>query len=123
MSNHVMLEVVQKLIEGYESGELIHSVAFCPLCQKFLNEKGPQRKESCAQCPNIVFGISDYERPCLERGNKFLSLYYVRKENNKTLANYWRLVLTLLESKTSEELSEMGEKLQAEILKIAETFS
>lgn len=119
-----MLIAIRTVIRNYEAKINDHTLEKCPLCKRYYTETDPTEDKlaDCIACPNTVFGKHDYNRPCHERGNMFIGLDFVSEENSDTLADYWRLVEALIESKTDEEVQEMGPYLQAEILEIAKGF-
>lgn len=120
-----MLEAIRKLIYNYENLIAEHNVETCPLCKLCLKREYDieQSLLACKTCPNTVFGKVDDERPCHERGTMFPKLDFAEENTSDTLADYWRLVEALIESKTEEEILEMGTLLQAEILEIAKGFT
>jgi hypothetical protein len=77
---------------------------------------------ACIKCPNTVFGKTDDERPCLQRCLDFPKLDFVKTGNNANLTDFWLLVESLLDSKSNEEIQEMGTQLQTEIHTIARLF-
>ena len=123
LNKRKILEAVQELIIGYENNSLYHSIASCPLCKIYYND----RKEynigvTCENCLNFTFYDSLSEiYPCIMRNNDFKLLDF-DGENDENLARFWQEIYDLLSLTSYMKVLKPDQGLKTKILEIAEKY-